>query len=80
MKTSEKIKNMLLFTPNCRIGDVVYHVTDKAFESPLIVTNFNINYVNEDDEVKDFTVGCSFPDGRMSYFKSFELKIKEGED
>lgn len=73
-------KNMLIFAPICRIGEEVYHITDKSFEVPMIATNFNINYVNEGDEVTGYTVGCSFADGRLAYFQHYELKVKERVD
>lgn len=79
MKTDDKSsKNMLIFAPICRIGEEVYHITDKSFEVPMIATNFNINHVADGDEVTGYTVGCSFADGRLSYFQHYELKVKEG--
>lgn len=70
-------ENIILFEPDCKIGETVYHKHDKMNDNPLIVTNYNINAVNKRNEVVDYTIGCSNQDGRVTYMKPFELKVKD---
>lgn len=72
-------QNLILFDPICRLGETLYHKHDKDKENPLIAVNFNINATNIKNEVVDYTVGCCDMDGRLIYFKPFELKKEEVE-